>query len=105
MRFSAACVVTALALPSSGLLAQEVVQIEPGQRVRVTAPELGVDRQTAELESLDSRTLTVVTDSRLRYPRTAVTQLVERGAGSRERISRILAQNTVGQRSESESAR
>lgn len=72
MRFSAACVVIALALPSSGLSAQEVVQIEPGQRVRVTVPELGVDRRIAELESLDSRTLTVVTDSRLRFPLTAL---------------------------------
>jgi hypothetical protein len=65
--------------PLSDALAQ-APPLEPGQRVRVTAPDLGVNRQSAVLETLRGDMLVVVEDSTIRIPVASVTRIdVHRG--------------------------
>ena len=86
---------TALSSPSTAAWGQEQIAIAPGQRVRVTAPELGVDRQVAEFEALDGGLLTLKADSTLQYPLSAVTRL-ELYAGQRSHFWRGVGTGFVG---------
>ncbi len=49
--------------------------LEHGQRVRVTAPELGITRQAATFNALDGGVLTVTADSTMQCPLADVTRL------------------------------
>jgi hypothetical protein len=65
--------------PFSDAIAQEV-SLEPGQRVRITAPDLGINQQAATFDALDGGVLTVTADSTMRCPLSDVTRLdVHRG--------------------------
>lgn len=61
--------------PLARLASQEPTTLEPGQQVRVTAPDLGVKKLKGTIESLDSATLAITADSTLRIPLTAVERL------------------------------
>jgi hypothetical protein len=67
----------ALALvPLATLAAQEPEQpLEPGARVRVTAPNLGMDKEVATFEAFQGDTLVVTADSTMHCPFTFLTRL------------------------------
>jgi len=75
MRGFRACLLGLLLAPFSTVSAQEPLPIEPGQRVRVTAAGLGMNKQAATFHSLDGGILTVTTDSTLQCPLSDVTRL------------------------------
>jgi hypothetical protein len=57
-----------------------VLQLEPGARVRVTAPQLGIEKQATTFQTLRGDTLIVVADSATYCPLASVTRLeVHRG--------------------------
>ena len=76
-------VVLALA-PFANLAAQEQpLPLEPGARVRVTAPDLGIEKQQATFQALRGDTLAVTADSGMALSLSSVTRLdVYRGRES-----------------------
>ena len=65
-----------LVLPLTTTVAQQQPPpLEPGQRVRVTAPDLGMDKQAATFNALESGVLVVTADSTMRCPLASVTRL------------------------------
>ncbi len=63
-------------LPATSVIAQEQsLPLEPGQRVRVTAPNLGIRYQLATFEVLRGDTLVVTADSTMYCPLASVTRL------------------------------
>ena len=60
--------------PLSSLSAQESFPIAPGQRVRVTVPDAGINLQVAEFEALNNGVLTLIADTTMRYLLAAVTR-------------------------------
>lgn len=73
MRVSSLLVVLLLA-PLTDVLGQEQ-PLQPGQRVRVTVPDLGIDRLAATFNAFESGMLTVTADSTMRIPLASVTRL------------------------------
>lgn len=69
-----------LLLPS--LAAAQQPQLTPGQRIRVTSPDLGLARAHATLEAIDGGELVLRTDATRRVPLASVTRL-EAYAGRR----------------------
>jgi len=66
----------------TGAVAQER-PVQPGQRVRVEAPYLGIKRQVAVFEALHGDTLVARADTTVRYPLPLVTRIeVSRGRRS-----------------------
>jgi hypothetical protein len=63
-----------LIAPVTGTFAQEL-PLQPGQRVRLTAASLGMERQPAVFQSLRGDTLVAVTDSTVSCPLASVTRL------------------------------
>ena len=62
--------------PFTSVTAQEQPPpVEPGARVRVTAPDLGINRQVATFDALESGVLIVTADSTMRCPLSDVTRL------------------------------
>ena len=59
---------------SAGLSAQEPFSVTPGQRVRVTAPDLGIDERVATFAALEAGVLTLTADSTVTYPLAALTR-------------------------------
>ena len=54
--------------------------LEPGARVRITVPDLGIDKQQATFQALRGDTLVVTADAVMYYPVASVTRLdVSRG--------------------------
>ena len=80
---STALVVLALA-PVATLVAQEPgPPLEPGARVRVTAPDLGIEKQQATFQALRGDTLVVMADSTMYYALGSITRFdVYRGRKS-----------------------
>jgi hypothetical protein len=69
---------TVLALLLIVLVSDAVTQeqpLQPGQRVRVTAPYLGINKQVARFDALDGGVLAVTADSTMRCPLLDVTRL------------------------------
>ena len=73
-----------LVLPLTTAVAQQQpLSLEPGARVRITAPYLGIKKQAATFQALRGDTLVVMADSTMRCPLAAVTRLdVYRGRKS-----------------------
>ncbi len=70
------CLLAVVSLvPLVTLSAQAPPPVEPGQRVRVTAPELGVRKQAGKFVTLRGDTLVLAADSTMNYPLTSVTGL------------------------------
>ncbi len=63
-----------LLAPLSDAITQEQ-PLQPGQRVRVTVPDLGITKQAATFDALESGTLVVTADTTMRYPLASVTRL------------------------------
>ena len=80
---STALVVLALA-PVATLVAQEPgPPLEPGARVRVTAPDLGIEKQQATFQALRGDRLVVMADSTMYYALGSITRFdVYRGRKS-----------------------
>jgi hypothetical protein len=69
--------------PSTDAIAQ-AQPLLPGQRVRVTAPTLGINKQVATFQTLENDMLVMSADSTMRCPIAAVIRLdVHRGQKSR----------------------
>lgn len=64
-----------LLAPVTATLAQQRAPLDPGQRLRITAPGLGMEQQAALLERVRGDTLVVTADSTVSVPVTAVTRL------------------------------
>ena len=80
MRYLTLVLVALFVATSSPLAAQEA-PVEPGARVRVTAPDLGINKAIGVFEAVEGGTLVVGT---LRLPLASVTRLeVHRGQKSR----------------------
>jgi hypothetical protein len=62
-----------IALVSDAVTQEQPLQ--PGQRVRVTAPDLGINKQAARFDALDGGMLTVTADSTMRCPLLGMTRL------------------------------
>ncbi len=77
-------VAAALLLTTSSPLAAQEAPVEPGARVRVTAPDLGINKYTGMLEGVEGDTLVVDT---LRLPLASVTRL-EVHSGQKSRAGR-----------------
>jgi len=75
MRGTAIHLLATLWLTASGMSAQESPPITSGQRVRVTVPEFGINRQVVAFEAMDRGMLIVTADSTMRYHLTSVTRL------------------------------
>jgi hypothetical protein len=74
---------TILALASFTDATAQVLPLQPGQRVRVTAPALGILKQPGSFQAQHGDTLVVIADSVRHYPLTSVTRLERyRGRGS-----------------------
>jgi hypothetical protein len=78
----------------AGALAQQPL-LTPGERVRVTAPEAGVDRLAATVEGFDGTVLTVRADSTIRMPVHLIGRL-DRYAGRHNRRWRGAAFGAAG---------
>jgi hypothetical protein len=76
--------VVLLVAPLTAAVAQEQpLPIEPGVRVRVTAPDLGIEKQQATFQALSGDTLAVTADSAMALSISSVTRLdVYRGQKS-----------------------
>ncbi len=72
-------------VPLASATAQEPPPVKVGDRVRVTAPDLGIRKQAGRFEALRADTLVVaVADSTMTFPVASVTRLeVSRGQKSR----------------------
>jgi hypothetical protein len=81
-----ACLLTILLVgPICAAAAQDRTPLlEPGARVRVTAPDLGITKQAATFDVLEGGTLVVTADSTMYCPLRSVTQL-EVHAGRRSK--------------------
>jgi len=75
MRAIPSMLVVVLFLPSTDLSGQVSAYVQPGDRLRVTAPTLGVHRQVTRFVRQLGDTLTVQADSVLMLPLISVTQL------------------------------
>jgi len=65
-----------LVLPLTTAVAQQQPPpLEPGARVRVTAPDLGISKQVATFEAVRGDTLVVLAESRMFCPLASVTRL------------------------------
>lgn len=69
-----ACLAVLLLAPFTNALAQEQ-PLQPGQRVRITAPDLGINQQVATFDALASGVLIVTADSTMRFALADVTRL------------------------------
>lgn len=58
-----------------GALAAQATQLAPGTRVRVTAPELGIEKQATTFQALRNDTLVVAADSTMHCPVASITRL------------------------------
>jgi len=66
---------TALALaPLTDVVAQEL-PLQPGKRVRVTVPELGINKQEARFQAIEGETLVVTVDTTMRCPMASLERL------------------------------
>lgn len=84
MRPLVVAVVLVLVAPPLAATAQEVGRLEPGMRVRVTAPDLGLDKRQGTVGGVRGDTLFLAVDSTVAVPVTAMTRLeVYRGGKSR----------------------
>jgi hypothetical protein len=61
--------------PLTRVTAQELPPVKPGDRVRVTAPDLGIRKQAATFEAWRGDTLVIVADSIMNFPLAFVTRL------------------------------
>ncbi len=61
--------------PLTRVTAQELPPVKPGDRVRVTAPDLGIRKQAATFEAWRGDTLVIVADSSMNFPLAFVTRL------------------------------
>lgn len=75
MRALAAVLTLSLLVPFTTLSAQELPPVKPGDRVRVTAPDLGIRKQAATFEAWRGDTLVIVADSIMNFPLAFVTLL------------------------------
>jgi DNA-directed RNA polymerase subunit N (RpoN/RPB10) len=83
MRAIVSILVFSCLTPFASLWAQVQQRIEPGTRVRATATDLGLYRQTASFEAVTGEILVIVTDSTMNCPLSSVTRLdVHRGRKS-----------------------
>jgi hypothetical protein len=57
------------------LSAQQSFPVEPGSRLRITAPDCGAHKQTVTFEAVSGDTLVATGDAAVRCPLTAVTRL------------------------------
>jgi len=73
MRTIPLVLVLVLASYTDALAQQQPLQ--PGQRIRVTAPNSGMNKQAATFEAVESGVLLVTADSTMRCPLAAVTRL------------------------------
>ncbi len=84
-------------VPAAGLLiplASLEAQLQPGQRVRITAPHLGISKHSGILVAVDGDTLTVDT---LRVALMNVTRLeVHRGRKSHARMGAVVGAIALG---------
>ena len=72
-----------LLVPSCSVIAQEIRRLEPGMRVRVTAPELGLNKHEGTVGAVRGDTLFLANDSTVSVPATSMTRLeVSRGTKS-----------------------
>jgi hypothetical protein len=72
---STGLVVLAL-VPFATLAAQEQPPpLEPGVRVRITAPDLGIEKQQATFQALRGDTLVIMTDTWMECPLSSVTRI------------------------------
>lgn len=82
------CAFTAfLAVPllfsSTTLSAQDGIPLEVGSRIRITAPDMGIEQRPATVEAVRGNTLVVLADSTLNVPLASVARLdVYRGRKS-----------------------
>ncbi len=68
--------VALLLTPFTSVAAQEQpLPLEPEQRVRVTAPNLGINKQVVTFKALRGDTLIVSADSTMAWPLAAITRL------------------------------
>lgn len=80
---SLAALALAPAVPWRAAVGQEVSRLEPGMRVRVTAPDLGLDKRQGTVGAVRGDTLFLAVDSTVPVPVTAMTRLeVHRGTTS-----------------------
>ncbi len=78
-----ALAVLALSPFTAGLAQEQALPLEPGTRVRVTAPALGLDKQAATFETVIGDTLVLSVDSTTFFPLASVARLdVYRGRKS-----------------------
>jgi hypothetical protein len=74
--------------PLTAAVAQEQQLLpEPGARVRITCPELGIEKQQATLQALRGDSLVLVADSAMACPLASVTRL-EAYAGQKSRVGK-----------------
>jgi hypothetical protein len=65
-----------LLLPVVSIEAQEQPPpLQPGERVRVSPPDLGIEKQAATFDGLESVVLVVTADTKVRCPLASVTRL------------------------------
>ncbi len=85
MRHATILVAILAFVPLTRITAQEPPPVKVGDRVRVTAPALGIRKQAGRFEALRADTLVVaVADSTMTFPVASVTRLeVSRGQKSR----------------------
>ncbi len=80
------CLLSVPLVALSSSVTAQVPSLEPGARVRVWAPELGIEKRSATFQALRGDTLTAVADSTMYCPLTSVTRLdVYRGRGGHAR--------------------
>jgi hypothetical protein len=78
-----------IALPSP--VTAQAPMLEPGARIRVWAPELGIEKRSATFQALRGDTLAAVADSTMHCPLTSVTRLdVHRGRGGHARTGAVI---------------
>lgn len=93
MRTAKSLLATLLLVPCTTLMAQQ--RVEPGRRVRLTAPTVNLDRFVATVVSADADTLVVLSqDFSHHVPFTSITKLEV--AGQRGDASRMLRGGVIG---------
>ena len=75
MRHATILVAILAFVPLTSVMAQEPPPVKPGDRVRVTAPDLGIRKQAATFEAWRGDTLVIVADSIMNFPLAFVTLL------------------------------
>ncbi len=75
MRVFSCILAISLVFPTTGLFAQQSPPVEPGARVRVTAPALRINGKVVRFTAIVGDELVVRTDSVHHYPLGSITQL------------------------------